>query len=157
MYHWYMNQTCSTCDESKPIESFGIRAGTKRKTQCKACANTVAKRSRDKLYRENKPEAQARYWKRNLLRFHLTPEKWQEIYDRQGGVCMYCGEPETSVLKGVVKRMAVDHDHNCCPGVSNSCGECIRGLSCSKCNQLAGTLERNAERVRIIQTTLGLI
>lgn len=37
----------------------------------------------------------------------------------------------------------VDHDHACCPGQS-SCGECIRGFLCRKCNVGIGMLRDDA-------------
>ena len=35
----------------------------------------------------------------------------------------------------------VDHDHTCCPA-QNSCGKCIRGIVCSRCNMLVDKYER---------------
>lgn len=34
-------------------------------------------------------------------------------------------------------RLCVDHDHQCCP-IGGSCGKCIRGILCTKCNTFLG-------------------
>ena len=41
--------------------------------------------------------------------------------------------------------IAVDHDHSHCPGAA-SCGICVRGLLCGKCNTAAGMLDDDAKR-----------
>lgn len=38
-------------------------------------------------------------------------------------------------------RPSIDHDHKCCPG-QWSCGECVRGVVCSRCNTNIAHLER---------------
>lgn len=58
------------------------------------------------------------------------------MWDRQGGLCAACRDkPPTQV----------DHDHSCCSG-KTSCGKCVRGLLCSKCNLIAGLLELNHDK-----------
>ncbi|WP_121160612.1 endonuclease domain-containing protein [Micromonospora pisi] len=66
--------------------------------------------------------------------YRLRPADWQALWDSQDGLCALCftGLDET--------RMAVDHDHRCCPG-ERSCGRCVRALLCRKCNTNVGWLE----------------
>lgn len=60
--------------------------------------------------------------------YHLTVEEYDAISVSQGGLCAICGQ---TCRTG--KRLAVDHDHRCCPSKS-SCGRCVRGLLCYHCN-----------------------
>lgn len=53
--------------------------------------------------------------------FGLTPEQYETMLARQGGVCAICGFPPKT------RRLAVDHDH----GESKR----VRGLLCFRCNK----------------------
>ena len=57
------------------------------------------------------------------------------LIERFGPSCNMCGED-----CGTGERLSVDHDHACCPG-ERSCGQCVRGLLCRKCNGALGFLE----------------
>jgi hypothetical protein len=68
----------------------------------------------------------------------------------QGGGCAVCGcTPEENG-----KRLAVDHDHACCAG-RESCGKCIRGLLCVKCNSLLGYADDDPARLSAAMTYLA--
>jgi hypothetical protein len=41
---------------------------------------------------------------------------------------------------------AIDHDHRCCPTSAKSCGQCVRGLLCGRCNAAAGLLKDSPDR-----------
>lgn len=112
---------CVWCEQLKPKEEFhpckqsahGIRV------HCIECERAH--------YKEFRTEAQKVFMrKRNLrVKFDLSPEEYQEMFDAQGGVCKICSKPETKIIRGFLANLSVDHDH--------ATGE-IRGLLCSACN-----------------------
>ena len=57
--------------------------------------------------------------------------------------CAICGTDLTAFALDHKRRLrpihAVDHDHACCPG-GRSCGSCVRGILCRKCNVAIGYL-----------------
>lgn len=71
--------------------------------------------------------------------YSLTPEQYNALLAFQGGKCYICGRRPGR------KRLAVDHDHACCPGPI-SCGRCVRGLVDSHCNhKIIGWLRDSPE------------
>lgn len=83
-----------------------------------------------KTYAANPQKFQERQTFRN---FGLTHEQYDEMLAAQGGVCAICERPPGE------KRFAIDHDHSCCSG-RKTCGKCIRGLLCQRCNHALGLL-----------------
>ena len=66
-------------------------------------------------------------------KYGLTPIQYMMI---QEGGCQVCGSQE---------NLIIDHDHSCCPGNSNICGNCNRGGLCSRCNVGIGMLKESKE------------
>lgn len=66
----------------------------------------------------------------------------QRLVESQGGLCGACQLPLSAT-----KRIAVDHDHSCCPG-KKSCGKCVRGVLHQKCNLAIGVFEDSPELLR---------
>lgn len=84
-------------------------------------------------------------WERRLWdTYHITPQEYWAIHEAQGGCCYGCRR-----AKGTgKKKLAVDHDHSCCPGPI-SCGQCVRGLLCAPCNRnVLGHLRDDPEALR---------
>jgi hypothetical protein len=149
--------TCRTCEADKPLEEF-----TASRRMCKPCwaaymrawnkANMPAERVRAKSaqWRQAHPEENRLYMQAyNLLRkYGLTVEQYDAMLEAQGGGCGICGAPQGEGRGG---RFHVDHDHVCCPpenGNSVTCGECVRGLLCSKCNKAIGLMRENVDHLR---------
>lgn len=70
----------------------------------------------------------------SLAKYHLTQEEYDRLLDSQNGVCKICGQVN---LNGKAS-LSIDHDHACCKEAGVSCGECIRGLLCNRCNTVLG-------------------
>ena len=107
-------KTCSTCGETKPLAEFASRSDRKRNpyiSECRICRN--------KRDRRGTPQ-----------RHGITVDQWEKMLADQGGVCAICGTDDPAGRHGVWQ---IDHDHSCCPG-PYSCGKCVRGLLCGKCN-----------------------
>lgn len=68
-----------------------------------------------------------------LRKYKLTRRQYDNMLARQAGVCAICLLPERMIHNGQPRALAVDHDHECCPG-QVSCGYCVRALLCARCN-----------------------
>ena len=93
---------------------------------------------------------QTRSLTRKCQRYNITLDWYTTQLNAQGGCCALCPATQySSVNKG---PLAIDHDHRCCP-IDSSCGKCVRGLLCAKCNLRVYELERFVEEARIIPTS----
>lgn len=69
--------------------------------------------------------------RKGIRRAGMSLEEYNILIIKQGGVCAICGEVPGK------KRLAIDHDHKCCPA-GKSCVKCVRGLLCENCNRGLG-------------------
>lgn len=171
---------CTRCGEDKPEEEFHKgRRGTGRNYYCKSCMKEYARewnakrtpeqRENHRLHRRESG-ANVRSGSRSRM---LTPEKSRANtlrymykvdvawYDQklveQGGGCACCGATSSG---GSSETFHIDHDHSCCPG-KRSCGKCIRGLLCNRCNLLLGVarddvdvLKAAIEYLKMLETAI---
>jgi len=131
-------KTCTRCKQEKSLDAFAKRRSSPDGLQyaCKACA---------RKWQQEHPEAMRDTWNRYRRRTYLektygiTEAQYEEMLDRQKGVCESCGRPGDDPRPNR-RPLHVDHDHSCCPG-KESCGKCVRALLCKKCNLLLGVVQ----------------
>jgi hypothetical protein len=76
----------------------------------------------------------------HLQRFYgITLEQYNEMFEKQGGVCAICGAKPSKVNGTKKKHLHVDHDHKT--------GK-VRGLLCVTCNVKLGFMEKYYEKAK---------
>jgi len=83
-------------------------------------------------------------------KYGISEEQYQDMLENQGGHCAIC-KVHSSELN---KRMSLDHDHRCCPGLS-ACDNCIRGLLCNRCNMALGGFRDSEELLELAMNYLS--
>jgi len=75
----------------------------------------------------------------NVLREHHATYEWFDRTIRdQLGLCAICKSQ-------LLSKLCIDHNHKCCPD-NHSCGKCLRGILCSRCNLTLGLFENDEFR-----------
>ena len=143
---------CIWCEKEKSKEEFRSRGSRNGKQQrdshCRLCRNEKERLDRinnpnkhtkryAKKYWSNPERARLKARKCQIKRdYGITYEQYISMIKRQGGACSICGEQETVVTKGTLRKLSVDHDH-----VTGK----IRGLLCTGCNQALGLFQDNID------------
>lgn len=101
----------------------------------RAAAAREYQRVKQAKYRALHPEKRSATQRRSemIRRFGITPERYAEMLAAQSGLCQICKDPPKPT-----KRLCIDHDHSCCAGQIKTCGRCVRGLLCDRCNRGMG-------------------
>lgn len=91
-------------------------------------------RESEKIRYERDKEKNKPFQKNSTLKYKygLTLEDYQNMFERQNGVCAICEEIEEG------RMLAVDHDHK-----TNK----VRGLLCGSCNRALGLFKDNPELI----------
>jgi hypothetical protein len=84
--------------------------------------------------------------------YGLSPERVAQMTAEQDGCCYLCGEPLDFEKK---HGFTIDHDHSCCRG-QRSCGTCVRGITCGKCNAGVGHFGDDPDRMRRVADNLEM-
>lgn len=155
-------KTCFKCKKEYENKYFAKNNSVKSglDTYCKKCKSILSMKSA-KLHPERVKHYAKKYYLENidlwknrdsrpdsLKRYSLTKDDYILMFKKQNGVCAICLKQE---LNG--RNLSVDHSHKCCSG-RKSCGKCVRGLLCTKCNKMIGLANDNID---ILTSTINYI
>jgi hypothetical protein len=96
---------------------------------CKKCRNKRQNISNEK----RRDYIRKRQRRQQILSYNISVEKYEEILKNQNNCCPIC----KNSLNQEKKYPSIDHDHSCCEG-KKSCGKCVRGVICNRCNTMLG-------------------
>lgn len=118
---------CCKCKEEKELKCFNKNRSKKDgyASYCKDCKKEEAKK-----YKPRKETL-----KKRLSKHDITPDTYNEMFNKQHGKCLICGRHQSELTKG----LCVDHDH-----VTGK----NRGLLCTKCNLRLGVFNDNIEHLK---------
>ncbi len=139
-WHDLDERQCGRCKTTKPLAEF---PGPH--TYCRPCHADYT-RDRRKINGARDPRY-ARLF--TLRRYGLTPDTFAALLAAQDGKCAICRASEPGG-----QGWHVDHDHTCCNTRKRSCGKCLRGILCSRCNIGIGNFKDDPV---IIQSALDYI
>jgi len=148
---------CYRCHEVKPAGDFPGRTHS----YCRTCYNAYQRERSAALPLEQRRAPARRHRERQRAdpvavaainagrrryKFALTDEQFAALLAQQGGGCAICRASEP----GGRGTWHVDHDHTCCPpyskgGKAKTCGRCVRGLLCSRCNVGLGNFRHDPQ------------
>ena len=105
--------------------------------------------------RRDDPAVTAQWRRRHkFVRLGITEDQFNELLEKQGRACAICRAPFDDG-----RRICADHDHNCCEkqpkAGAKTCGKCIRGLLCVKCNTWLGWMEEYGATARVYLDQAG--
>lgn len=115
-------KTCLRCKEHLSLDMFTVN---NKKPDGKAIYCKPCKAKYKKSYIDSKRDQASKH--------NIDTEFLKELLSKG---CTICTIKET--------RLMVDHDHSCCPG-ERTCGKCIRGILCDKCNRGLGFFNDNPD------------
>lgn len=79
------------------------------------------------------------YYKKNYTIESIYKISIEEYFKRSANGCELCGKAKDH------RNFHVDHDHSCC-NTRITCGKCVRGIVCARCNHIIDNYEKGLMR-----------
>lgn len=118
---------CKVCKINYGYECFNKSELKKKSSTCKNCWRKWLEKYEHKVSISRK--------------FKFTRTQYNELWEKQKGLCAICELPETVKEDGKVRRLSADHCHK----IQENTGETVvRGLLCTQCNNGLGRFKDSA-------------
>jgi hypothetical protein len=138
-----LNQNCVACNQYYKVSPK--KYGAARNTCSPECLEKWFKAA-DKAREASKPAREPKPYKSGdgrKYRYSLSDDAFNAMLAEQDYCCLICGRTEPGS-----KGWQIDHDHSCCEG-QKTCGACVRGILCVKCNVGLGYFDDSENRLEL--------
>lgn len=148
-------KVCKTCHKKRcEVSRKNNYPAALRRSRKYYESNKESINKRTKEWRKNNKERiikTGKEWRKNnkervynsklIYRYNITIDDYNELLNKQNGVCAICGNNETVIhgKSGELKPLSVDHCH-----VTGK----VRGLLCSSCNLSLGGFKDNVKTLK---------
>lgn len=113
---------------------------------CKSCNSKRAQQ-----HAKDNPEMfKIRIRKYAIKKYGIEYQDYLKIIEKQNNKCAICNIS----FNKINKQPHIDHNHSCCSEKIKSCGQCIRGLLCGKCNLLLGIAN---DDIMLLEKAIGYL
>ena len=133
---------CLKCKIEKGLDDFNIDVSSKDGLfyYCRACKSALYTKLKQSEYTYMLVKAKSRNRKLKCV-YGINEAIYNELLEKQGGVCAICHKPETAIYyrSGLVMMLSIDHDHQT--------GK-VRGLLCTSCNHALGAFHDDIDFMR---------
>lgn len=127
----YTGTACARCQSTLKYTNGG---------RCVSCTKASARQWGKDNAEKKRQIGQASH---RRTRYGITREKYAEMLSVCLGLCEIC-----LAVCDSGHSLSVDHNHDCCPQQERTCGNCVRGLLCKRCNRLIGDAKEKPELLR---------
>jgi hypothetical protein len=122
--------------------------------ECKDCRRIYKQKYRlenpqnyKKYTRKIKPTREETQKRKLQTRYNISVAQFNFLKEKQNNLCAICSGYQITRKNTDYRELCIDHDHSCCPS-GKSCGECVRGLLCDKCNRGIGNFNDDVELLK---------
>lgn len=151
-----VTKICNCCGQDKPLNEFHRYKSSGKeyhRNKCKQCTSEYYRSEYAKNQKIIRDRARKSYYSNQSVVQEKAREKYRQktkhvyelFYERQGGVCAVCNQPETATRNGRIKDLALDHCHT----TGN-----YRGLLCQCCNTALGRVK---DDVTLLENMIGYL
>lgn len=126
---------CIECELTKSLDKFSWTVKSKGyiSSYCKVCTNKKMHNKRMLNPEKEYERTRRRHYK---SKYGITLEQYNEMFEKQKGLCAICDKPQKRYSTSGNKRLAVDHCH--------TTGK-VRALLCTECNVGIGYAQDNPD------------
>jgi len=139
MHGPFVIRRCKDCNfipqSTEDMKKLFVKDKTLKIGYSNLCKKCNSKRAQAHA-KENPEMFKDRVKRYNVRKYGMSVEQYNKIIKNQKNSCAVCKKSFSELNDSP----HIDHDHSCCSESVRSCGKCVRGVLCRRCNMFLGTV-----------------